>query len=393
MTVITPKPDASQGGKTGQARTLLYSILRDRPPVSNAWIAEFERVVRAIEPCDVLRPGRDTLTPGKTAAMLAKRLTGFDLGDRSKPRPAKVDRDYELMFVACQSPADLWTLRSVEGWRERCRTKVCYISDFWIKALHYVDWVPELNDFDIVATPCHESIPPLSEKLTTRAEHVRLGVDAAMFAPLPGAPRPLDVYYMGRRSEVTHAALYERSADKRFLYHFDSVGIKDVIDALQHRRLLAQTIQRSKFFIANRGFVNDLGASQQEIGARFFEGAAGGAVLIGDVPKTAVFRETFDWADAAIATPFDDPEMPERLVALLAEPERMEAMSRRNVAESLRRFDWSHRWLELLALAGIETNPTAEERVAHLATLAEPWTDTKHASQAAATTRDAAVGV
>ncbi|MEO0586220.1 MAG: hypothetical protein AAF078_01145, partial [Planctomycetota bacterium] len=51
-------------GQPGEARTLLYSILRDRPPVSNAWIAEFERVVRGVEPCDVLRPGRDTVKPG-----------------------------------------------------------------------------------------------------------------------------------------------------------------------------------------------------------------------------------------------------------------------------------------------------------------------------------------
>ncbi|MEO0587186.1 MAG: glycosyltransferase family 1 protein, partial [Planctomycetota bacterium] len=86
--------------------------------------------------------------------------------------------------------------------------------------------------------------------------------------------------------------------------------IKDVVDALQHRTLLAQTIQRCKFFIANRGFVNDLGATQQEIGARFYEGAAGGAVLIGDVPDTALFRETFDWPDAAISIPFDDPDLP-----------------------------------------------------------------------------------
>ncbi|MEO0587185.1 MAG: hypothetical protein AAF078_06045, partial [Planctomycetota bacterium] len=59
----------------------------------------------------------------------------------------------------------------------------------------------------------------------------------------------------------------------------------------------------------------------------------------------------------------------------MAEPERMAAMSRRNVAESLRRFDWVHRWTELLGLVGMEPKPAAGGRVERLAGLAEAWDD------------------
>ena len=58
-----------------------------------------------------------------------------------------------------------------------------------------------------------------------------------------------------------------------------------------------------------------------EIGPRFYEGAAGGAVLIGQVPTNCqVFDRDFDWTDAVIDMPFHSTDIAERISALDAEP-------------------------------------------------------------------------
>ena len=101
-----------------------------------------------------------------------------------------------------------------------------------------------------------------------------------------------------------------------FYYYYDTVAasgadLKDrtfrVEDPHEHRGMLATTLKRSRYYIANRSYVNrpEFTAVRDEISARFYEGAAAGTVMIGEAPHTEEFKRQFDWPDAVIHMPFE----------------------------------------------------------------------------------------
>ena len=67
---------------------------------------------------------------------------------------------------------------------------------------------------------------------------------------------------------------------------------------------------------------------QEALPARYFETAAAGGVLVGRPPTVPEFTEEFGWDDAVIDAPFDDPDMPERITELAADPDRLDRIRR-----------------------------------------------------------------
>lgn len=112
---------------------------------------------------------------------------------------------------------------------------------------------------------------------------------------------------------------------------------------------------------------------QAEVGRRYFEGAAAGAVMIGQAPNSEAFQEIFPWPDAVIEIKPDGSDVIEVLARLGSEPERVSAMGQRNAAEALLRYDWVYRWKEIFRVIGLEPSPRMlerERRLKELATLA-----------------------
>jgi hypothetical protein len=109
--------------------------------------------------------------------------------------------------------------------------------------------------------------------------------------------------------------------------------------------MLAAILRHSRYFFANRSFVNipEFTAGRDEMSARFYEGAAAGAVMIGEAPLTEDFKRQFDWPDAVIHVPFDSPEIVAIIKDLDSDPERMRAARRNNVREAALRHDWLYR--------------------------------------------------
>src|SRR5262249_60754453 len=105
-------------------------------------------------------------------------------------------------------------------------------------------------------------------------------------------------------------------------FHVDAPG--------EHWFLLAGLLQRSRYFIANRGRVNEpeYTMGQDEISGRFYEGAASGTVMLGEAPRTEWFRRQFDWPDAVIPLPFDSPDVGRLLAELEADPSRLARIRR-----------------------------------------------------------------
>jgi spore maturation protein CgeB len=191
------------------------------------------------------------------------------------------------------------------------------------------------------------------------------GVDALLFNPYPEQPkRAIDLYSIGRRSEITHQKLLQLASDARFFYLHDSIRGSQAINPAQHRTLFANIAKRSRYFIVNPGLIDDpkTRGNQSEIGNRYFEGAASGTIMVGERPQNEEFEKLFDWPDALIDMPYDSSEIDWIIQELDRQPERQERIRQNNVAHALLRHDWAYRWGSILQIAGLAPMPQLLER-------------------------------
>jgi hypothetical protein len=93
--------------------------------------------------------------------------------------------------------------------------------------------------------------------------------------------------------------------------------------------------------------------------------------MIGQAPDCKLFRQLFDWRDAVIAMDRNSSHVADVLAELAGQPERLCEISRRNAAEALLRHDWSYRWKQILAIAGLKPTPQLELREKRLKELAD----------------------
>jgi hypothetical protein len=212
--------------------------------------------------------------------------------------------------------------------------------------------------------------------------YLPLAVDVPRFTPASlDQPRPINVCNIGRRSPVTHQALLEETERRQSFYYYDTVAASGAdrtfhVDSPQeHRRMLATILKHSCYYVANRSYVNipEFTAGRDEISARYYEGAAAGTVMIGEVPRTEEFRRQFDWPDAVIHVPFDSPDIGRILADLNGDPERLRAVRRNNVRGAALRHDWMHRIrvvFDVLGLAPTEEMQARAQRLDQIASKA-----------------------
>lgn len=295
-----------------------------------------------------------------------------------------VEKNYDLFFFCCQFPHELAALRRMRGWRKRTGWAAAYILESWSWSLaHSRANLRLLDQFDHVFVLNSQSIPELRKYTRTPISHLPPATDMMLATPMPRPPRrSIDVYSFGRRSKALHQQMLQlASTSPDFNYVYDSIQGGKVPDWLDHRCLTASQMKRARFFIAFNPA--DVGAggkdeTRQEhaLSTRYFEGAAGGAVMLGSRPQCPEFDQHFNWPDAVI------PLSPEGDIAgfledLTPQQDRLRTVSHRNVVETLRRHDWSHRWRQILAEVGLEATPALEERQAELRRLSEldySWT-------------------
>jgi hypothetical protein len=240
-----------------------------------------------------------------------------------------------------------------------------------------------LSRFDRIYVSTLHSVDGLARLTGRPCTYLPPGVDALRFAPYPDPPpRGIDVCGIGRRSDVTHRALLEAARERGLFYYYDTVrgsgaGARqisfEVANPAEHRLVYSQLLKRSRYFIANRARANEPEMTRgiDEIGARFAEGAAAGAVMIGEPPRNETFRELFDWPDAVVPAPFDAPRIGELIASLDADPARVARIRRDGVENSLLRNDWTYRLRTILTDAGLPATPAMLQREARLRALAQ----------------------
>ena len=189
--------------------------------------------------------------------------------------------------------------------------------------------------------------------------------------------RAVDVYSVGRRYAGIHHEMLKAAERGDIFYVYDSQvggGMTEVYDRRQHRELFANIAKRSRYFVVATAKMDqpDYRQGQVEVGYRYYEGAAAGAVMIGDELDCDAYRELIGWPDAVIPIQPDGSDTMAVLNELGSDPERVAAISGRNTKEALLRHDWVHRWNEMFRIIGVDPSPrkaAREQRIKHLAEL------------------------
>ena len=371
-----------------QGEVLLLSMRRLADLVAFCVPYEFEDVFAEVTGADRVDVGcRDAMEFSRRVYKLARLATGsrrFARAIAPDFPTVQLERNYELFFPVFNHAHELYALAALPDWRRRSRLAACFVSELWVQLLpKYL--LELLAEFDHVFIGVQHAVDDVSRIVKVPCRYLPLAADVLRFSPYPDLPpRTIDICNIGRRSEVTHATLLGLARERRLFYYYDTVATSGpdrkqrtfrVSNPEEHRLLLANLLRRSRYYIANRGRVNEPGVTmgRDEISARFYEGAAAGAVMLGEPPGTSQFEAQFDWPDALIRLPFDSPEIMQLLAELDADPERLSRMQRSNVRNAALRHDWVHRVREVYEVLGLPATAgmlAREERLRALAGLA-----------------------
>jgi hypothetical protein len=335
----------------------------DRVELSDYGALEFARRVYKL--------GRLASGSKQLAKALAPRVNG-----------SRLSRDYDLFFPVFNHAHELFSLATVPDWRARCRLAACFVNELWSHQLP--EYLLELlSEFDHVFIGVQHPVEDVARIIGRPCTYLPMAADVLRFAPYPSTPpRTIDVCNIGRRSPVTHAALTQLARERRLFYYYDTVRASgergkqitfSVNDASEHRLLLANLLQRSRYYVANRARVNEPESAKgkEEISARYYEGLAAGAVVIGEAPRSEEFRRQFDWPDAVVHMPFDSPDVGEVLTRLDSDAARMDRIRWRNVQNAALRHDWVHRLGTVFATVGVPPTAGMIERQGRLVALSE----------------------
>jgi hypothetical protein len=371
----------------GQSRTvLLLSMRRLADLVAFCAQYEFEDVIAEVTGADRVDAADPRALESSRRAYKLLRLgtRSRDLARALAPPPSTVrlQRDYELFLPVFNYTHELYALRVLPDWRARCRVAACFITEAWAHLLpgYLLELLSEFDHIFIGTRHCVEDVARITGRPCT---YLPQAADVLRFSPWPNQPaRAIDVCNIGRRSPVTHQALVNLAAARRIFYYFDTIAASSgsarnqrtfsVADPGQHRLLLASLLQRSRYFIANRSRIDEPEhtGGHEEIAGRFYEGAAAGAVMLGEPPNAEQFRSQFGWPDAVIRMPFDCPDVERVLAELDADPQRLARVRHQNAREAALQHDWVHRLERVFSSVGIEPTSAMVERRRRLNELA-----------------------
>jgi len=347
---------------------------------------EFEDVIAEVTGADRVEvDGGRALEFSRRTYKLLRQGTGSQGIARAlapSPSAVRLERDYELFFPVFNHVHELYALRVLPDWRARCRVAACFITEALARVLP-VYLLELLSRFDHIFIGTRHRVEAMARITGRPCSYLPQAADVLRFSPWPNQPsRDIDVCNIGRRSAITHEALVNLAAARRIFYYFDTFAGGSgrdhkqrtfrVADPRQHRLLLASLLQRSRYFIANRSRVNepeDIGG-HEEIAGRFYEGAAAGAVMLGEPPDAEHFRSQFGWPDAVMRMPFDCPDVGRILAELDADPRRLARIGHENARNAALQHDWIHRLESVFRTLGLDPTPAMIERRRRLDELA-----------------------
>jgi spore maturation protein CgeB len=343
-------------------------------------IYESEDILLDVDDVDLIY-----LKPGKACELrqnIHERIVWHDFTKKMVFRnmafqPVRLAKEYDLFVVYMPLMRDLIRIPAIRNWKDYCRSSVCWINEVWAADVPILkSWLPALDDFDHVVLGQNGTVKAVSDAIKRPCHFLPGAVDAIRFSPYPKPPpRVIDVYGIGRIWEEVHHALVDVAAKRGIFYIYDTfhASVAQVKDYRQHREMFANMAKRSRFFFVApaKMDIQEETKGQVEVGFRFYEASAAGAIMLGQAPDCESFRRQFDWPQAVVEIQPDGSDTEKVISRLSAEPERLREISCRNAEEALRRHDWVYRWKEILDIAGLRPTPAMEAREKRLRELAE----------------------
>lgn len=365
---------------TSKPRILIASMRGFHSEAYRSAEYEFEDAICQFDNADILTPVLAS-DLGSTAYKRLSNYIGTKIGKKELLKSgcitSVVERKYDLFFFVCQHFWDVTCINSIQGWRENCGKAVIWIDEIWIKELESTKTracIELLKNFDYIFTTQSASAKVIANLTNRPCYSLPYGIDAIKFCPFPNQPqRNIDIYSIGRRSPIVHESLLDYADQKNLLYLHDTLKGMQMTNYKEHRNLYSNLIKRSRYFIANKAKFDtpEQTGGQEELGSRFFEGAAGGAVMIGIPPSCEAFTANFDWSDAVIGISYDAANLGDIISELDAQPERLHSIRQNNVINTLLRHDWIYRWEKILQKVGLDITPEMLSRRTQLQNLAE----------------------
>ncbi|EGJ19552.1 hypothetical protein RSWS8N_15369 [Cereibacter sphaeroides WS8N] len=357
-------------------RTLLVSThnMDARPWSGVLW--EWANVVSRLEGGRVIAPQDRLYRPGAGAVSLPLRdrleLKYRKLRGHYIPRmePMTLDLDYDLTLYTCQFVYEIEEIDQIRQWRDRSGIAAIFLLESWSSTFEqWKDKLRLLDRFDHVFVLNGSSKEALARYTSAPITQLSTATDTMLTAPFPHLPkRGIDVTVIGRRDASVHERLLDLSAERDLVYVYDVWKGQEMRDGWAPvRRYNADLIRHSHCFLAwdpgDPSAVRELAGGDRALSTRYFEGAAGGALVLGSAPDCPEYHQAFDWPDALIPL---DRDIGEVLAELEDNPARVERARRSNIAQSLRRHDWAHRWKRVLDTLGLEVTPEHERRLQQL---------------------------
>jgi hypothetical protein len=304
---------------------------------------------------------------------------GFGLTNLATIERVALKQKYELFVFVAWGPQSLVELSRIPNWRGLCKIAVVYLFELWASTLEGDRrYLRLLDQFDHVFMLHSAAIPRLSSYTRTPCSFLPTGVDCIMATPYPLNPaRVVDVYSIGNRSAQLHQQLLALAERRDFFYIYDSLASTDsrVKDWREHRLLMANIIKRTRYFlglspvsVGNSKAAKIAG--EHVLPARLFEGAAGGAIILGTAPQCDEFRTCFDWPDAVIEVPTGLRDIGALIDELNLQPQRTERARQANAIHCLRQHDWVYRWEHILRTIGLPPLPQLHRRKLRLREIA-----------------------
>ena len=360
-------------------RVLIVSTRRVSNLLGSGPIYEFEHAIAGLEGADVIEIDDHD---GSWYMKLAQRVnTAVRLATRGRighrgpipwPADGRVERDYELTLLMTDTVFNMRYLNLVRHARERSRRVLMYVPEVWPEVFESARLGRQnfslVDHFFIGTVSSVERLANVSGRGVTA---LPASVSTLRFLPtLRWRERPVDLAWPGRRLEPMHTDLMRLTGKPGWLYYYDGFSGAWAEDPIVQRDWLAGLMMRTRFAIGHhaRAGQPELHRGNLQVPGRFFEGAAAGAVLVGSPPDSTDWQSCGAWPDAIIPMALEHPGADRLLLDLAADIPRMEAASRRNVIESLRRNDCAHRWAKMLDTVGAERGHALER---HLALLEE----------------------
>ncbi len=349
-------------------------MLSQRAASRKVWQAsqfEFEDVVAEVDDALVVSPGagRSRLSlAGRRAADLTRVALGRPRGSEMLPVTDLPSTD--VLFAVFSSAQELRHLEALRDSRARYGVRIAFVIELWQSQIPAAErYLRLLRGFDHVYVFSRWVIPDIERITGASCSYLPTGIDLDRFCPEPGAPeRVIDVYNYGRGLAETDRALVEAMERGELFYLAPTVaGPFSVVDPRVHRTITAATLKRARYSVVYRNNDNEsrrrLTGGEESLSNRHFEAITAGTVVLGTPPEVSDFDDCFPWEDAVVPIAAPEPRIADVIAELDAAPDRLQAIARRNVGESLRRHDWAHRWRTVLAHAGL---PETERLTARL---------------------------